>query len=85
MALFFDSDWFDARLAAAGLKRADVAAALGLGEIEIRLDQDILGAATFVCSQLSWLQRARRLPSAPVSQRRLRAMQISGSVSGLRV
>jgi transcriptional regulator with XRE-family HTH domain len=35
MALFFDSDWFDARLAAAGLKRADVAAALGLGEIEI--------------------------------------------------
>jgi transcriptional regulator with XRE-family HTH domain len=30
MALFFDSAWFDARLAAAGLARADVAAALGL-------------------------------------------------------
>ncbi len=30
MALFFDSSWFDARLAAAGLKHADVAAALGL-------------------------------------------------------
>jgi transcriptional regulator with XRE-family HTH domain len=33
--MFFDSDWFDEQLAAAGLKRADVAAALGLGEIEI--------------------------------------------------
>ena len=30
MALFFDSDWFDARLAALGLQRADIAAALGL-------------------------------------------------------
>jgi transcriptional regulator with XRE-family HTH domain len=30
MALFFDSDWFDARLAALGFERRDVAAALGL-------------------------------------------------------
>ncbi|HXC56539.1 MAG TPA: helix-turn-helix domain-containing protein [Rhizomicrobium sp.] len=30
MALFFDSAWFDARLAAAGLARADVGTALGL-------------------------------------------------------
>ena len=30
MALFFDSQWFDGRLAAAGLTRADIAAALGL-------------------------------------------------------
>jgi transcriptional regulator with XRE-family HTH domain len=35
MALFFDSDWFDSRLASAGLKRADAAAALGLSETEI--------------------------------------------------
>lgn len=30
MALFFDSAWFDARLSAAGLTRADAATALGL-------------------------------------------------------
>jgi plasmid maintenance system antidote protein VapI len=36
MALFFDSEWFDARLASAGLKRSDLAAALGLSEHEIR-------------------------------------------------
>jgi transcriptional regulator with XRE-family HTH domain len=35
MALFFDSEWFDARLAASGLKRSDLAAALGLSESEI--------------------------------------------------
>ena len=35
MALFFDSQWFDARLAALSLKRADMAAALGMGESEI--------------------------------------------------
>jgi transcriptional regulator with XRE-family HTH domain len=35
MALFFDSAWFDAQLARAGLTRADVAAALGLDDREI--------------------------------------------------
>jgi transcriptional regulator with XRE-family HTH domain len=30
MALFFDSAWFDARLASTGLSRADLASALGL-------------------------------------------------------
>ncbi|MEJ0026961.1 MAG: hypothetical protein WDN01_13120 [Rhizomicrobium sp.] len=35
MALFFDSAWFDARLASAGLTRATVAAALGLTEEQI--------------------------------------------------
>jgi transcriptional regulator with XRE-family HTH domain len=35
MALFFDSAWFDAQLARAGLSRADVAAALGLSDREI--------------------------------------------------
>jgi len=35
MALFFDSAWFDARLAAAGLTRATVAAALGLSEAQV--------------------------------------------------
>lgn len=32
MALFFDSSWFDARLSALGLTRADLAAALGLDD-----------------------------------------------------
>lgn len=35
MALFFDSDWFDAKLKIAGLSRATLAAALGLGDDEI--------------------------------------------------
>ena len=35
MALFFDSAWFDARLKAAGLARADAAAALGLDAEQI--------------------------------------------------
>ena len=48
MALFFDSAWFDARLVSAGLKRGDVAAALGLSESEIAeiwKDQRELSAA----------------------------------------
>jgi transcriptional regulator with XRE-family HTH domain len=35
MALFFDSQWFDARLGGLSLKRADVAAALGLSAEQI--------------------------------------------------
>jgi hypothetical protein len=35
MALFFDSAWFDSRLAAAGLQRGDVATALGLSSEQI--------------------------------------------------
>ena len=35
MALFFDSAWFDARLGAAGLSRADAATALGLSAEQI--------------------------------------------------
>lgn len=35
MALFFDSAWFDTRLAAAGLARGNVAAALGLTEEQV--------------------------------------------------
>jgi transcriptional regulator with XRE-family HTH domain len=35
MALFFDAGWFDAKLAAAHLARADVARALGLSDSEI--------------------------------------------------
>jgi len=48
MALFFDSEWFDARLAASGLKRGDLGAALGLNENEIAemwKDQREIGAA----------------------------------------
>jgi hypothetical protein len=35
MALFFDSAWFDARLVAGGLTRANVAAALGLSDEQV--------------------------------------------------
>jgi transcriptional regulator with XRE-family HTH domain len=35
MALFFDSDWFDAQLAKAGLTRADAAQALGLNDMQL--------------------------------------------------
>jgi hypothetical protein len=35
MALFFDAEWFDARLAERGLDRAVLAAACGLGEPEL--------------------------------------------------
>ncbi|HVZ68215.1 MAG TPA: helix-turn-helix transcriptional regulator [Rhizomicrobium sp.] len=35
MALFFDSGWFDSRMAAMGLTHADVAAALGLTREEL--------------------------------------------------
>jgi transcriptional regulator with XRE-family HTH domain len=47
MALFFDSDWFESRLAAAHLSRADLARALGLPETgiaEIWKDQRELSA-----------------------------------------
>ena len=35
MSLFFDAKWFDARLAAVGLSRSDVATALGLSPGQI--------------------------------------------------
>ena len=35
MALFFDTDWFDAALARAGRTRSDLAAALGLSERDL--------------------------------------------------
>jgi transcriptional regulator with XRE-family HTH domain len=47
MALFFDGEWFDARLAQAHLSRADAARALGIGErerAEIWKDQRELSA-----------------------------------------
>lgn len=36
MALFFDADWFDARLKALGLSQGDVATTLGLTTEQIR-------------------------------------------------
>jgi lambda repressor-like predicted transcriptional regulator len=37
MALFFDADWFDARLGERGLSRAVLAAAAGLSEADLAL------------------------------------------------
>jgi transcriptional regulator with XRE-family HTH domain len=48
MALFFDGEWFDAKLAASHLSRADIARALGLTDThiaEIWKDQRELSAA----------------------------------------
>ena len=48
MALFFDPDWFDARLAQRGLTRQTLAAACGLSEADMALvfkDQRELTAA----------------------------------------
>jgi transcriptional regulator with XRE-family HTH domain len=47
MSLFFDAQWFDAHLRAAGLSRSDVATALGLSASQIEdlwKDQRELGA-----------------------------------------
>ncbi|HXQ12368.1 MAG TPA: DNA-binding protein [Caulobacteraceae bacterium] len=48
MALFFDSDWFEAKLAERGLTRAALAAGAGMGEAELALafkDQREVSAA----------------------------------------
>lgn len=48
MALFFDAEWFDARLGERGLSRTVLAAAAGLSEAELALafkDQRELSAA----------------------------------------
>lgn len=48
MALFFDAEWFDARLAERGLSRSVMAAAAGMGEADLALafkDQRELSAA----------------------------------------
>ncbi|MBS0363717.1 MAG: DNA-binding protein [Proteobacteria bacterium] len=48
MALFFDAQWFDARLGERGLSRAVMAAAAGLGEADLALafkDQREVSAA----------------------------------------
>ena len=48
MALFFDQDWFDARLAERGLTRGALAAVTGMGEADLALvwkDQRELSAA----------------------------------------
>jgi hypothetical protein len=48
MALFFDAEWFNARLAERGLSRTVLAAAAGMGEADLALafkDQRELSAA----------------------------------------
>lgn len=48
MALFFDADWYEARLAERGLSRAVLAAVSGMGEADLALvfkDQRELSAA----------------------------------------
>ena len=37
MALFFDAEWFDARLAARSLSRSDVARVLGIDDADVAL------------------------------------------------
>ncbi|MFC3067625.1 DNA-binding protein [Phenylobacterium soli] len=52
MALFFDAEWFDARLGERGLSRAVLAAAAGLSEADLALvfkDQRELSAQEVAC------------------------------------
>jgi transcriptional regulator with XRE-family HTH domain len=67
MALFFDSAWFDARLVAAGLKRTDVAAALGLSAeqlAELWKDQRELSAGN-----VRTLSALLGVPAAEIAER----------------
>jgi len=67
MALFFDSEWFDARLAALGLQRADIATALGLNleQIsEVWKDQRELSA-----SHVRTLSAMLAAPAAEIANR----------------
>ena len=67
MALFFDSDWFDSRLAALGLQRTDVATALGFTAeqiSEIWKDQRELNAG-----QVRTLSALLGVPAAEIADR----------------
>jgi transcriptional regulator with XRE-family HTH domain len=67
MALFFDSAWFDAHLVAAGLQRADIAAALGLNSEqlgEVWKDQRELSA-----NDVRLLSALLAMPAAEVASR----------------
>ena len=67
MALFFDSDWFDQRLAALGLARQQVATALGLSAeqlAELWKDQRELSA-----NDVRTLSALLRVPAAEIVTR----------------
>jgi transcriptional regulator with XRE-family HTH domain len=67
MALFFDSDWFDRRLADVGLQRSQVATALGLNAeqiAELWKDQRELSAA-----DVRTLSALLRVPAAEIATR----------------
>jgi hypothetical protein len=67
MALFFDADWFDARLGERGLSRAVLAAAAGLGEADLALvfkDQRALSAA-----EVAHFAELLGVPAAEVARR----------------
>ena len=67
MALFFDSDWFDARLAELSLRHADICAALGLTADQVRemwKDQRELSAA-----DVRMLAKLLRVSTAEIATR----------------
>ena len=67
MALFFDSDWFDQRLATLGLARPQIAAALGLNAeqiAELWKDQRELSA-----NDVRALSALLRVPAAEIVMR----------------
>lgn len=67
MALFFDSDWFDQRLAALGLQRSEVASALRLNAeqiAELWKDQRELSAG-----DVRTLSSLLRVPVAEIATR----------------
>lgn len=67
MALFFDKEWFEARLSAVHLSRADFALALGLNETEIAevwKDQRELSAR-----DVSLMAALLNVPAAEIAKR----------------
>jgi hypothetical protein len=67
MALFFDAEWFDARLGERGLTRAVLAAAAGLGEADLALvfkDQRALSAA-----EVAHFAELLGVPAADIAKR----------------
>lgn len=81
MALFFDVEWFDARLGERGLSRAIMAAAAGLAESELALvfkDQRELSA-----EEVARLAELLGVTAAEVADRAGISTPVPGGVSAL--
>ncbi|PLR28961.1 DNA-binding protein [Caulobacter zeae] len=94
MALFFDHDWYDARLAQRGLDRPALAAAAGLSAADLELvfkdQREIAPAELAVFAEMigvSWEEAARRAGvgahAAPVDPAAARIARLEARVAAL--